>query len=156
MLNLLDTKPMTGYELMSEIEGKLGSRPSPGSMYPLLEDMRARGMVVHKASGRRKIYSITSKGRKSLSLINEKKKEILEKVHEGLVLLENVFGTQDNMFYRIMLESMMKDKVPFRSLNPELSQFRRLLVKNEDADLKKTKQIKAILKETIKKIRALG
>lgn len=66
ILLLLDERPMHGYEIIDE----LGSRsdgawnPSPGSIYPALRRMEARGLITGEdddANGKR-IYSITEEG----------------------------------------------------------------------------------------------
>jgi DNA-binding PadR family transcriptional regulator len=54
-----------GAELMDEIEKiSWGWRPSPGSIYPLLEEL-AKEELVRRADGGR--YEITERGRESLS-----------------------------------------------------------------------------------------
>ncbi len=55
--------PRTGYQLCSEMERETGKRPSYGSVYPLLERMAAAGDVSIKEDGRRKVYSLTAKGK---------------------------------------------------------------------------------------------
>jgi hypothetical protein len=54
VLNLLREKPMSGSELMDEIEEETGGRwkPSPGSLYPLLAWFRDRGYTEAEFGGR--------------------------------------------------------------------------------------------------------
>jgi DNA-binding PadR family transcriptional regulator len=69
ILRLLAEKPRHGYEIIKELEDRLGGAyaPSPGTVYPtltMLEDLGyARAMP---EEGGRKIYEITDQGRKHL------------------------------------------------------------------------------------------
>ena len=57
---------MNGAELMDQIERTSGAwRPSPGSLYPLLEAMTAEGVVRKRPDGR---YEVTEKGRDSMTM----------------------------------------------------------------------------------------
>jgi DNA-binding PadR family transcriptional regulator len=61
--------PAHGYELMRRLEGQASGRwrPSPGSVYPLLQLLEDEGLVRGRASdGRsegRKVYELTEQGR---------------------------------------------------------------------------------------------
>jgi len=61
--------PAHGYELMRRLEGRASGRwrPSPGSVYPLLQLLEDEGLVRGRASdGRsegRKVYELTERGR---------------------------------------------------------------------------------------------
>ena len=52
ILKSIEEKPMSGYSLMKSIGETIGSRPSSGSVYPLLEKMRAEGAIEIKKEGR--------------------------------------------------------------------------------------------------------
>jgi len=57
--------PAHGYELMDRLEAAAGGnwRPSPGSIYPLLQMFEDKGVVEsHEADGRR-VFSLTTAGR---------------------------------------------------------------------------------------------
>ncbi len=62
---MLSSSPKNGAEIMDEIESmSLGWwRPSPGSVYPLLDEMTKEGLISKNADGR---YEITDKGREDL------------------------------------------------------------------------------------------
>lgn len=59
----LGKKKMNGAELANDLESRRGSRPSPGTLYPALRELKKNGMI--KADSR-KYYSLTSKGAKEL------------------------------------------------------------------------------------------
>ena len=64
LLLLLDEEPRNGYQLMQEIEQRSAGvwRPSPGSVYPALQQLADEGLV--EATGDdRKVYGLTDAGR---------------------------------------------------------------------------------------------
>ena len=65
VLALLSEEPMHGYQLMSEISERSGGawQPSPGSVYPLLQQLTDEGLVKPSEDGDRKIFTLTDTGR---------------------------------------------------------------------------------------------
>src|SRR3954471_10300851 len=64
-LVLLDEESRNGYQLMQEIEQRSDGawRPSPGSVYPALQQLEDEGLVrTNQADGRR-VYELTEEGR---------------------------------------------------------------------------------------------
>jgi DNA-binding PadR family transcriptional regulator len=64
LLVLLAEEPRNGYQLMQEIEQRSDGvwRPSPGSVYPALQQLEDEGLVRVSAAGR-KTYELTDEGR---------------------------------------------------------------------------------------------
>jgi DNA-binding PadR family transcriptional regulator len=65
LLVLLAEEPRNGYQLMQEIEQRSDGvwRPSPGSVYPALQQLEDEGLVrVEQVEGR-KAYALTEEGR---------------------------------------------------------------------------------------------
>jgi DNA-binding PadR family transcriptional regulator len=64
LLALLSQRPMHGYELMSELEARLGPRyrASPGSIYPALQALEAEGLIAATDDGERRVYDLTGEG----------------------------------------------------------------------------------------------
>ncbi|HXC61876.1 MAG TPA: PadR family transcriptional regulator [Nitrospiria bacterium] len=62
ILSIVSRSPKNGAEIMDEIEKMSwgGWRPSPGSIYPLLEEMTKDGLIQKKDDGR---YEITEGGK---------------------------------------------------------------------------------------------
>src|SRR5215469_14082030 len=69
LLELLQERPMHGYEMMKALEEKSGGfyAPSPGSIYPTLQMLEDRGLVSVQEVEGKKVYSITDAGRTFLS-----------------------------------------------------------------------------------------
>jgi DNA-binding PadR family transcriptional regulator len=57
--------PAHGYELMRRLEGQAGGRrrPSPGSVYPLLQALEDEGLVHGRDSDGRRVCELTERGR---------------------------------------------------------------------------------------------
>lgn len=69
ILNLLAEKPRHGYEIIKELEERVGGSysPSPGTVYPTLALLEDLGYATARMEeGNRKVYEITDEGRKYL------------------------------------------------------------------------------------------
>ncbi len=80
VMQLLGEKPMSGSEIMTEIENRTNSRwkPSPGSIYPLLAWLHEKGYsneVPDQEPGIKR-YTLTDDGKALLEKCIEKKKEL--------------------------------------------------------------------------------
>jgi DNA-binding PadR family transcriptional regulator len=65
ILGIVKSSPKNGAEIIEQIEQmSLGWRPSPGSVYPLLEELATEGLIRRREDGR---YETTSRGRESFS-----------------------------------------------------------------------------------------
>lgn len=67
VLLLLAEQPRNGYQLMQEIEQRSEGawRPSPGSMYPALQQLEDEGFVHVEAVEGSRVFELTPKGRKA-------------------------------------------------------------------------------------------
>jgi DNA-binding PadR family transcriptional regulator len=64
-LLLLAEAPRNGYQLMQEIESRSNGvwRPSPGSMYPVLQQLEDEGLVTPDGPEGRRVFQLTDAGR---------------------------------------------------------------------------------------------
>ena len=60
----LGKKSMNGSELAKELEKRRGSKPSPGTLYPALKELKEKGLIT---ADKNKTYSLTPKGKKDLN-----------------------------------------------------------------------------------------
>jgi len=65
MLLLLDEQPQNGYQLIQEIERRTEGvwKPSPGSVYPALQQLEDEGLVQIIESEGKKAYELSAEGR---------------------------------------------------------------------------------------------
>jgi DNA-binding PadR family transcriptional regulator len=77
VLALLVEEPRHGYAIMTELTERSGGlwRPSPGSVYPVLQQLQDEGLVTAEESEGRKVFSITQAGR---TLVEESPTEFAE------------------------------------------------------------------------------
>ncbi|RKS68474.1 DNA-binding PadR family transcriptional regulator [Motilibacter peucedani] len=64
-LLLLAEEPMHGYQLMQAMDERTGGawRPSPGAIYPTINQLEDEGLVTTAAEGGRKLVTLTEAGR---------------------------------------------------------------------------------------------
>lgn len=65
ILWLISKKSMTGTEIAIELEKRKGHRPSPGTIYPVLKDLKDKGLLNVDEDKR---YSLTKEGKKELEM----------------------------------------------------------------------------------------
>lgn len=68
ILDLLKEQPRHGYDIIRELEGRLGGRytPSAGAVYPTLQMLEDMGAIAGEQQEGRKVYTITDEGRRIL------------------------------------------------------------------------------------------
>ena len=66
ILALLREGPRNGYQIMSEVEERSGGawRPSPGAVYPALQQLADEGLIKAEESGGRRTFGLTEAGRR--------------------------------------------------------------------------------------------
>jgi DNA-binding PadR family transcriptional regulator len=65
VLAALTEGPMHGYQIMQHIEELSGGawRPSPGSVYPTLQEFEDRGLVKSEEADGKRVYALTDEGK---------------------------------------------------------------------------------------------
>jgi DNA-binding PadR family transcriptional regulator len=69
ILAVLAEQPMNGYQIIQEIAERSGGvwKPSPGSIYPTLQQLEDEGLVSADAESGRRTFSLTDEGRSYVS-----------------------------------------------------------------------------------------
>ena len=57
---------MNGQEISDELGKRRGSRPTAGTIYPALKELRIRGLVEKEKKGRITTYTLSDRGREGL------------------------------------------------------------------------------------------
>jgi len=65
ILWIVNKKKMTGAEIAIELEKRKGHRPSPGTIYPVLKDLKEKGLLKINDDKR---YSLTKQGKNELEV----------------------------------------------------------------------------------------
>ncbi len=67
ILAMINKNNLSGNEIRLEIEKRRGFRPSPGTIYPVLKQLKIKGLIKeNKITGKEKKYSLTNNGKKEL------------------------------------------------------------------------------------------
>lgn len=73
VLKLISKNDMSGEDIRVEMEKRKGSKPSPGTIYPVLKALSEGGLIKEiKSKGKEKKYKITSDGKKELQVAIKK------------------------------------------------------------------------------------
>ena len=67
-LLLLAEEPRNGYQIMQEVQERSGDvwRPSPGSVYPALQQLEDEGLIRSTEQDGRKLFALTDAGREAV------------------------------------------------------------------------------------------
>jgi len=110
ILKLVSNKELSGYDLMKCIMDKTGSKPSPGSMYPVLEEMKQDALISVKAVGRCKRYSITQDGKEKLDELGKQKDILMKKIKSAISVFCMITGNTETECIDILHQSCVKEK----------------------------------------------
>ena len=105
VLRALNYKPMSGSELMAEIEEVTGWRPSPGSIYPLLSKLRREDSIEQVKSGEPglKYFTLTEKGREELEKHKKQGNIFRDRYHSIRRIYFKLFKEMDDELYKASL-----------------------------------------------------
>ncbi len=152
VLEELNKKSSYGYDVMKSI-GELGKKPSPGYIYPLLNDLEKKNFISVKKDGRRKIYSITPDGRKFLKNLKNKRKLMFEKM---IQMWEPIAGKEEIEHLKKFKINRDKSSLPLRDLVLIKKLHRLIFSSYQKRNDENRKKIKKILEETIVKIEKIN
>jgi len=77
VLKLIEKKNMSGEEISQEIKKRRGTKPSPGTIYPVLKSLNQSSFIEKVPNGSKaKKYRLTKRGRKELNAATKKFCEI--------------------------------------------------------------------------------
>jgi DNA-binding PadR family transcriptional regulator len=86
MLILLEGEPQNGYQLIQEIERRTEGlwKPSPGSVYPALQQLEDEGLVRPSEAAGRRAYELTEQGREYVEANREELGDPFAAVRGGM------------------------------------------------------------------------
>lgn len=71
ILHVLSKKRMYGSEIATELAKRKAEKPNPGTLYPALRDMEAKGLIESSKEGNTRYYKLTPAGREGLKQAKE-------------------------------------------------------------------------------------
>ena len=119
ILHSIKKKPKTGYDLIAEIKDKTEGTwdPSKGTIYPILKHLEEDNLISVKEIGLRskKIFMITSEGKKTLSNVKKHGRQMQENFLKFRKLISEIFGSKHGenaeFFHNIRVLSVSKSKI---------------------------------------------
>ncbi|MBI4451837.1 PadR family transcriptional regulator [Candidatus Woesearchaeota archaeon] len=154
-MKTIANRRLSGYDLIKEIEKSTGTwKPSFGSIYPLLEKLLKERLVDFEVEGRKKVYFLTSEGKKHLKVIDKSKNFLIDRLITTWKAFGRITDKREVNFMMEVFNSLKKGQLPFKELNPELNEFRATIFELYSTG-KDRKKIKAVLKDAIRKLKSL-
>ena len=150
VLRELQKGPATGYEMIRSIAEYLERQPSAGSVYPLLRELKDKGLIRMTEQGRRKVYHITAIGKKSISKLMREKNALMLKGMEIVKSFGEISGRSSIKGYLTDPEHLLRNIDVVIELRKAIID---VAMRSDFAD--KEAKLRFIIKETIKKIKAL-
>ena len=94
VLQLLDSQPMHGYQIITKIRKSFGVYFGPSTVYPLLNSLERKGQVESKwnmqSERPRKVYELTNQGKNVLDFTENSLNLICEKIGNDAKMLVEV------------------------------------------------------------------
>lgn len=126
VLAALKDDSLSGYDLMNQLGSMLGSKPSPGSIYPLLSELEKEGVIAVKEDGKSKRYHLTVKGEQERDRLSAVRSRLHEQMREHMRMYSLLSG-DDNGFFEHIMDSLKKGERPFKELAWEMNEFKRVM-----------------------------
>ncbi len=104
IMSLLKSDELTGSEMMEILEDRSDGRwkPSPGSIYPMLDSLKEDGFIeVASEIGRSKKYKITPAGSDHFRNISRRKRDMEHKTRLSRVLWLHLLNPSDRVHFHL-------------------------------------------------------
>jgi DNA-binding PadR family transcriptional regulator len=72
----LQEKPLSGYDIITLIHKRFNVLVSSGTVYSLLYSLERKGLVTAEMDQRKRVYTLTDKGEKTLETVGRANREI--------------------------------------------------------------------------------
>lgn len=151
IMGVLIKGKLNGYEIIKEIKKETGWKPSYGSLYPMLEKLENKGYIKSKKQGKKNIYSLTFKGKRTLIKIKMNKDKFVSSVKKILRVMDGLTGEDFSGTLAPMMKNLCTNYHNIAKLEPELTEFNATLFKK--AKGKNIKKAKLILSKAIKELK---
>ena len=129
-LVLLTDKPMSGSEVAEEIEHYAEWKPSPGSIYPLLNSLQEDGLIEpnEDSDPSLKRFSLTAKGAEEVKLHKSHDKEIRNRSKNMRKVYWRLFRQMPEDVYESFVGLLDRIEESYDSID-DLAQFKEILDK---------------------------
>ena len=146
----LSDKSLSGYDIIKNMTAQGKKAPSPGSLYPILHDLHDDDLVSYVEEGKRKVYSLTKKGKSFLKKMNDLHTKSVSKMMEQMGSIAK--GEELNYYERMNSLSAEYKKEMFSDMDILGPLQDALIDVYELNDKKIRKEMRKILKDATSKI----
>jgi len=80
LLHELNKRRLCGDELAQIVGQKIGTKLTPGTIYPALKFLRKKKLVSYKRFGRKKSYTLTEEGKEEYRLFKKAFKKVFKEI----------------------------------------------------------------------------
>ena len=87
ILNQIEKQALSGYDLITYIFKSYGILLSPGTVYATLYSLERDGLVRSSSRGRKKVFSLTERGKKTLEVVRNSidlKNFLMKLIHDEI------------------------------------------------------------------------
>jgi DNA-binding PadR family transcriptional regulator len=141
ILALLAEEPRNGYQIIQELAERSGGiwRPSPGSVYPALQQLEDEGLVRVEEQGGRRRYHLTDAGREYVAAHAEEHAApwdtVADTVHDDMIELRDVFMQVGVAFGQVVQTGSAAQVAEARKVLADTRRaLYRILAEGDDAD----------------------
>jgi len=156
VLKKLEKENLSGYDLIKKIHSETGSwKPSFGSMYPLLKELNKNKLVTFKVLNRKKLYSITSSGKKALNDAILASQNMVDVMGKQFALMENICSIDERKKFQEFINKIHSNPAIFGVVTEEMDELHVLMMSLLSKNKFETngKEIKKILSDAISKLK---
>jgi DNA-binding PadR family transcriptional regulator len=157
VLKTLEHEKLSGYDLAKEIHRSTGHwKPSYGSIYPLLKELRNNSLVDVHMTGRKKVYNITTYGKSKLKELIKSREATIETLSKEFKIMESLCNDEEKKYMTLIFNGLKARNMPFGPVINEIELFQRTmlnLIATGQAK-KHEKEIRTTLKHAIQDLRS--
>ncbi len=154
VLNCLQQCPDSGYGIIVNIKNSTGWKPSTGSIYPLLNQMKTEGLLGERKTKKKNIYYITTKGEETLKELKKNHEKIIEEMKKIIKILGRITGQDCIEIIEEMEKQLREGKAPFEEIFEESLRLKKNIarISKEGKMRKNADKINQILIKTNKEL----
>ena len=154
VLKELEQQAQSGYSLIQQIAADTGKKPSTGSIYPILAEFLKKEFIKQEEDGRKKIYSLTRKGKNHIKELRVEKQQLFAKYIEFIRHISELSGEEVTIPKTCNIQESHKF---IKSIFAPYAQVEISLVNHSSApyDEARAKKVKQILTKAAKQLKEL-
>ncbi len=128
VLKTLSEGSQSGYSLMAQLGKLTGKKPSAGSLYPILDELKKNGAVKSLPKKRKIIYSITQAGKLKFAKEMNFKDQLFQDMVHNCRMFDHLMDVKMAPFMEEVIARVKKGERPFEEIEPEMHKMKMVLL----------------------------